>query len=92
MRYMLSYLPRAREELAELWLSAADRSAVTESSDFIDHELRDDPHEKGEAVDDALRLPSIVEPPLIYYYVVSPDDCLATVWSVRWAKPHAASP
>lgn len=84
MRFTLTYRPSARDELAELWLSASDRSAVTDSSNSIEHELRDDPDLKGEVVEGPLR--KIVTPPLVYYYIISPDDRLATVWSVRWAK------
>jgi hypothetical protein len=85
MRFTLTYRPSARDELAELWLAAEDPHAVTHSSNGIERELRDDPDLKGETVEGSLR--KIVAAPLVYYYVVSPDDRLATVWSVRWAKP-----
>jgi hypothetical protein len=84
MRFTLTYLPSARDELAQLWLAARDRNAVTASSDSIELSLRHDPDRKGDEVQASLR--SIVVPPLVYYYVVSPEDRLATVWSVRWAK------
>jgi hypothetical protein len=61
-----------------------DPNAVTRSSNWIERELRDDPEQKGEIVEGLLR--KIVAAPLVCYYVVSPDDRLVTVWSVRWAK------
>ena len=85
MRYTLTYRPSAKDELAELWLNASDRNSVTDSSNLIERALRDDPDRKGEQVEGWLR--KIAAAPLVYYYVVSPDDCLATVWSVRWARP-----
>jgi hypothetical protein len=84
MKFTLTYLPSARAELAQLWLAAKNRKAVTASSDSIELILRHDPDKKGDEVQASLR--SIVVSPLIYYYVVSPEDRLATVWSVRWAK------
>jgi hypothetical protein len=84
MRFTLTYLPSARAELAQIWLTAKDRQAVTASSDSIELTLRHDPDKKGAEVEASLR--SIVVPPLVYYYLVSPEDRLATVWSVRWAK------
>lgn len=84
MRFTLTYLPSARAELAQLWLAAKDRNAITASSDSIELTLRDDPDKKGAEVEASLRL--IIVPPLVYYYLVSPEDRLATVWSVRWAK------
>jgi hypothetical protein len=85
MRFTLTYLPTAKDELAELWLDAKDQNSVTQSSNAIERELRDDPDQKGEVVEGPLR--KIVAAPLVYYFVVSPDDRLATVWSVRWALP-----
>lgn len=84
MRYTLTYTSKATSELAKLWLTAKDQKAVSQSADSIERELRDDPDLKGEIVADRLR--KIVEPPLVFYFVVSHDDCQATVWSVRGAK------
>jgi hypothetical protein len=84
MRYTLTYIPKATAELATLWLTAKDQKAVSESADAIERELRDDPDTKGEGVSGALR--KIVKGPLVFYFVVSPDDRRATVWSVRWAN------
>jgi hypothetical protein len=84
MRYTLTYIPKATAELATLWLTAKDQKALSESADAIERELRDDPDVKGEVIEGALR--KIVKTPLVFYFVVSPDDCQATVWSVRWAK------
>jgi hypothetical protein len=84
MRYTLTYIPQATAELATLWLTAKDQKAVSESADWIERELRDDPDIKGELVEGVLR--KLVKAPLVFYFVVSPDDRQATVWSVRWAR------
>jgi hypothetical protein len=85
MRFTLAYLPDALAELAVLWLDSTDRAAVSRASDLIDRELRDSPDTKGDAVEGSLR--KIVAHPLVFYYVISPADRLATVWSVRPARP-----
>lgn len=82
MRFTLTYTPKAIAELATLWLAAKEPNAVAFSADSIELELRDDPHLKGELVEGTLR--KFVRSPLVFYYVVLPDDCKAEVWSVRW--------
>jgi hypothetical protein len=84
MRVTLTYTPKALAELATLWLTARDKVAVTRASDHIEQELREDPDLKGELVNGQLR--KYVFPPLVFYFVVSPDDRRATVWSVRVAR------
>lgn len=84
MRFTLTYTSEAIAELAKLWLAANNRKSVTEASDRIEQELRNDPHLKGDTVSGSLR--KIVVAPLVFYFLVSPDDRLATVWSVRMAK------
>jgi hypothetical protein len=37
----------ALDDLAELWMRASDRQAVTNAADIIDAELRVDPDKKG---------------------------------------------
>lgn len=90
MRFTLTYTPQAKAELARLWLASKDRHGVTQSADRIEHMLGNDPDLKGDVVSGSLR--KIVEWPLVYYFIVSPDDRLATVWSVRIAGPEPSPP
>jgi hypothetical protein len=83
-RYTVVHLPTVDRELAQLWLSAMDRDAVTRASDAIDEELRVDAELKGQVVRGNLR--RLATGPLWAYYVVEPDDCRVTLWSIRRAK------
>lgn len=84
-RFTVTYTDRAVGELAKLWLTARDKLRVTESADAIEKDLRFDADIKGKHVQDRLR--KLKLEPLVFYYLVSPDDRLVTIWSVRIAKP-----
>lgn len=45
MLYTIRWTPRALDDLAKLWLSAENRSAVAEASNEIDEFLSVDPHD-----------------------------------------------
>jgi len=60
-------------------LAASDQRQVTASADEIERELKFDADLKGECVKDQLR--KLEAGPLVYYYLASPLDRLATVWS-----------
>ncbi len=47
MRYTVVWLPNARNELADVWLQADDRNAVTQTANYIDFVLRNDPEQRG---------------------------------------------
>jgi hypothetical protein len=71
-------------QLAELWLKAKDRDAVTAAADLIDRELRNEAESKGEQVNRDLR--RFAAGPLWAYYTVHPDDCFVKVWAILPAK------
>lgn len=48
MRFTVTWHPSAVQELAQIWLDAADRDTVTQATNAIDHALADDPQDKGE--------------------------------------------
>lgn len=83
-QYTVIQPPWVDDQLADLWLSASDRDAVTAAADRIDRELRNDAETKGEQVSSNLRRLAIG--PLWAYYTVHPDDCVVKVWSVLPAK------
>ena len=76
MRYTLVWVPAADDELARIWMEAADRRAVTAATAEIDRLLKSKPLAVGEAYDDDRRL---AVDPLEVIYTVSPDDCMVRV-------------
>ncbi len=84
MKYTVSWLPQAQDELADLWVQATDRQAVTGAADRIDRALARDADTKGQPFDGA-RI--IVQAPLAVSFTVSPDDCQVTVYQVWRVSP-----
>jgi plasmid stabilization system protein ParE len=71
MRYTVVWHKAALDSLAEAWMTAPDRAAVTAASAKVDAELADDPDEKGESHgEDRL----LIVAPLTVAFCVYPDD------------------
>ena len=85
-RYTVIQPKWVENQIAELWLNAVDKSAVTAASDQLDQELRLDAENKGEQVDYNLNLRKLVVGPLWVYFTVHPDDCFVKVWSILPAR------
>lgn len=47
MRFTVVWSPVAQDQLAEIWVRATDRAAITQASHRIDQLLRVDPHLLG---------------------------------------------
>jgi len=62
MSYAADVSPRAQQELADLWINASDRNAVTSAADEIERLLALDPLAQGESRGGNKRL--LFEPPL----------------------------
>lgn len=83
MKYTVIYLPSAEQQLADLWLQAADRSAITSASDKIDQLLKDNPLAVGESRVSNIRI--LFEEPLVVVYDVREADLVVKVWAVwQW--------
>ena len=80
-RYTVVWVKSARGELAELWLTALDRNAVTAAARSIDEELRKDAAAKGRELSEGLR--TLSAPPLNAIFTVREDDRIAEVLCVR---------
>jgi len=80
-RYTVVWVQSAQDELAELWLSAPNRNAVTTAAHAIDEKLGEDAADKGSELSEGLR--SLFEPPLKVIFTVSEDDRVAEVLRVR---------
>jgi hypothetical protein len=80
MRYTVVWSKSARNKLANLWINAPDRTAVTQAADRIDVLLADDPDQQGYPFGDRRVLYVM---PLAVIYTVSPDDRLVEVLQVE---------
>ena len=79
MTYTVVWTPKAKDQLAEIWLRATDRQAVTQASHRADQLLRRDPESQGiDFYGDWL----LVEPPLQIVFSIYPDDRLVKVEEV----------
>ena len=72
MTYQVFWVPVAEDQLADIWVNAADRSAVTRAGDRIDRLLGTSPGAVGESRPAGERI--LIEPPLTAYYEVIEDD------------------
>jgi hypothetical protein len=79
-RYTVVWVRSAQDELAELWLNASDRNAVTVATHAIDNELRNDAPIKGSELSEGLR--SLFEPPLKVIFTVREGDRIVDVLRV----------
>ena len=80
MTFTVVWSPEAEQALAELWIGASDRQAVTDAADAIDVLLRIGPLDVGESRVVNLRILTVF--PLSVYYDVREADRLVAVWAV----------
>ena len=80
MKYTVTWAPTAERALAEIWLRASDRTAVTEASNRIDQALKHDPETKGESRGRNDRI--LLESPLGVDFEVNALDLKVTVLTV----------
>ncbi len=80
MRYTVTWLPAAQDELANIWNQASDRQAVAIAANRIDRTLLRDADQKGWP-DNGQRI--LIDPPLAVTFTVSPDDRLVRVFWVE---------
>ena len=76
MRYTVTWLPSAQQELARLWMQAADKSALSAASNRIDRLLATAPLSVGLWRGRRRR---VICRPLEVVYTVSPPDRLVVV-------------
>jgi plasmid stabilization system protein ParE len=80
-RYTVVWLRDAEDDLAELWVGAADRNAVTAAARVIDGELSRDAATKGVEVAEGLR--AYFAPPIRVLFTVDDGDRIVEVARVR---------
>ena len=85
MNYAVDFSSRAEDELAQLWVNASDRNAVTSAADEIERLLASDPLAQGESRGGDKRL--IFEQPPAALYRVDAKRRTVTVVTVGLAAP-----
>lgn len=86
--FEILWIDVARDQLADLWIRAADRRAVTAAVDSIDKRLRFDPRDVGESREDPERIAFF--PPLVVRFRLSEDDRRVLVVSVRHTRDRSS--
>jgi hypothetical protein len=84
MRYTVLWVPRAEQELADIWTNAADRDAVTRAAHEIDQRLQRDAPNQGDSRPAGRRI--LFVPPLGVIFKVEELDRIARVYHV-WRYP-----
>jgi hypothetical protein len=85
MTYTVLFTASARNQLAEIWLAAADRDRVSEAAREIERQLRTAPLDSGESRVSNIRI--VIEAPLVMYADVREQDRTVKVWRVwKWGR------
>jgi hypothetical protein len=82
MRYTVTVNPDADEELADIWMRAANKNDVTRAFHLVEQSLGSDPLKS--AYPDGDRFWHI-ELPLAVYFSFSPDDCMESILHITMA-------
>jgi hypothetical protein len=80
MSHTVVWVPAAEQELAQLWMDAAQRREVTQAAREIDSRLRFVPGEQGESRAHGRRI--LLVPPLGVTFEIFPQDRLVRVLDV----------
>lgn len=81
MNFDVKWKPDAEDELAQIWVSTSDQSAVTRAANEIERILGRDPLGVGESRDGNARV--YFHPPLVVDYRVSQSRRRVAIYSVR---------
>ncbi len=80
MCFTVVWNPSALDELAEIWIQAADKQSVTQAANLIDYTLGNDPKQQGEGNDEQ-RCWAVH--PLFVQFRISKLDCLVKVIRIK---------
>lgn len=83
--FEVTLLQSAEDDLADIWLNASDRAAVSRVRATADQVLRRDPLGNGVLV--AEELYRLTVAPLVYYYAVDAAQRRVEVSTVREVRP-----
>ncbi len=88
MKYSVAWLPAAAQELAEIWLAADDRPAVSQAAALLERQIAIDAESVGESRPDGRRIHFAA--PLGIPLRIQQDDRRVVVihaWSFKRRKP-----
>ncbi len=80
MKFTVTWMPSAEQQLAHLWMNASDRQAVADSANRIDRTLKHHADTKGEPLGPFLAL---YDEPLSVLYMLDAEDRMVRVIQVR---------
>jgi hypothetical protein len=88
MIFTVVWMPNSEERLADVWLNAPDRRAVTRSAHRIDELLRVDPQDQGDHLFDTVRA-MIVGALGVEFEVIEEDRLvrILSVWDTSLGSP-----
>jgi len=78
MIWTVVWFDSAQNHLADLWMQAPDRAAVSAAANAMDQSLRRDPYQNSESRIGNNRI--MFAPPLGISFDISEEDRLVTVW------------
>ncbi len=84
-RFTVIWSNEAHNQLAQIWLAAADRPAVNAAANAIDGQLANDTQSKGAALIEGLRVLDV--PPLHALFSVAVPERLVHIVLVRSSNP-----
>ena len=87
-RYTVVWLEDAQDELAQIWLDAEDRQAVTQASADIDPTLAVDPESKGDHLAEGLW--RLRMPPLEVAFTIREQDRTVEISNVKTIRVRRA--
>jgi hypothetical protein len=82
--FSVVWTPDAENDLAAVWLAAANRAAVTATAHAVERDLQDDPLTVGESRESSVERVVFAEPLGIAFNVVVDDRTVyvTAVWSI----------
>jgi hypothetical protein len=84
VNYTVEWVPGAEDALADAWLNAPDRAAVTAAAAAVEARLQRDPYAESESRTGATRI--TFEAPLAVHYAVNDQDRHVIVLDVWWFR------
>lgn len=92
MRFTVIWMPFAQGRLADVWIAAPDRNAVTRACHYADELLAVDPQFLGDCSFDTVR--TVVVGPLGVEFEVDDGDMqvrVLSVWDAKKGRPDPAA-
>ena len=89
MIFTVAWRPTAQNKLADIWVQAPDKAAVSRAADKIDADLRVDAHLKGLPYIGPTRIH--LEAPLVVVFRVSEPNRIVRILKVWYLPPYKSN-